>query len=77
MPASNDASKPSTVGGWSLSGRTKWAAVVAVAVTVSALAALGIESELTGAPIAPVAAVTIAAVGGAIVALWVVESQPD
>lgn len=77
MPTSNDTSTPSRWGSWSLSGRTRWAAVVAVAVIVSALAALGIESELAGTTIAPVAAVTIAAVGGAIVALWIVEGQPD
>jgi len=58
-----------------LAGRTKWAAGVGAAVVVVALVGLGIRSFLEGAGMVPVIAIAIAVLGGAAIALWLIEEH--
>lgn len=77
MPSTNDSSLGLTGERLSVSGRTKWAAGIGLAVIVIALAALGIRFFLAGAYLAPVVAITLAVVGGAGIAYWVIKREPD
>ena len=58
-----------------LTGRTKWAAGIGAAVLIVALVGLGIRSFLEGVGMVPVIAIAIAVLGGAVIALWLIEEH--
>lgn len=77
MPSTNDSTLGLIGERLSVSGRTKWAAGIGLAVIVIALAGLGIRYLLARATLAPVVAITLAVVGGAGIAYWVIERKPE
>lgn len=77
MPSTNDSLLGLKGERLSVSGRTKWAAGSGLAVIVIALAGLSNKFLLARANLAPVVAITLAVVGGAGIAYWVIKREPD
>lgn len=76
MPGDNDHPTESSGAGRAVTGRTKWAVGVGIAVIVIAIAGLGLTSLLADTRVLPIVAIAIAVIGGAAIAVWVIERYP-
>lgn len=57
----------------SVTGRTNWVVGIGIAIIVVTVAGLGLTSLLADARMLPIVLITIAVIGGAAIAVWIIE----